>query len=344
MSVDESAIPAPATGFATSRITTAQYSPFSSDGVGAFRINCSLSHMNFDDPLVFPGQVRATHLHASFGNTDVDAFSNNTSINTSGNSTCTGGIENRSAYWAPAMIDTATGRPINQSAGSELDRVNALQVYYKTGYRGVASNTVQNFPAGLRMVAGDARATSPSERLHGHLSLPQSRSGITPDIVPELCARRRTGHEHHVPPVLGRREPRLSRPQVAHGLRHLGPGLRPERRRLPLDAPGPAARDHPELPVPDPGRRHVDMAARQRHLRRPRRLLRPRRLVERLERLHLPARRRQLLPRRTRLPDEPARRRPSTRLTPDHTEPACLTRASVAREHLPEDGPGHALR
>ena len=158
--VDESAIPAPATGFATSRITTAQYSPFSSDGVGAFRVNCYLSHMNFDDPLVFPGQVRATHLHAFFGHTGIDAFSNNTSINTTGTTTCTGGTENRSAYWAPAMIDTATGRPVNQSAGSELDRVNALQVYYKTGYRGVASNTVRNFPAGLRMVAGDARATS----------------------------------------------------------------------------------------------------------------------------------------------------------------------------------------
>jgi len=160
LSVDESAIPAPATGFATSRITTAQYSPFSSDGVGAFRVNCYLSHMNFDDPLVFPGQVRATHLHAFFGHTGIDAFSNNTSINTTGTSTCTGGTENRSAYWAPAMIDTATGRPVNQSAGSELDRVNALQVYYKTGYRGVASNTVRNFPAGLRIVAGDARASS----------------------------------------------------------------------------------------------------------------------------------------------------------------------------------------
>ena len=57
LSIDESAIPAPATGFATSRITTAQYSPFFSDGVGAFRTNCYLSHMNFDDSLVFPGRV-----------------------------------------------------------------------------------------------------------------------------------------------------------------------------------------------------------------------------------------------------------------------------------------------
>ena len=128
--------------------------------------------MNFDDPLVFPGQVRATHLHAFYGNTGVNANSTNTSINGSGNSTCTGGTENRSAYWAPSMIDTATGRPVNQSAGTTLDRDNALQVYYKTGYQGVATNTVRNFPAGLRMIAGDSRSTGPQQRMGTGQPLP----------------------------------------------------------------------------------------------------------------------------------------------------------------------------
>ena len=156
IAVDESAIPAPALGFSTARIASTQDTPFHNDGVGAFRINCSLSNMNFDDPIVFPGRSRATHLHSFFGNTTVDAFSTSQSISTTGNSTCTGGTANRSAYWAPAMIDTATGRPVNQSAGTALDQENALQVYYKTGYQGVASNTVRNFPAGLRIVTGDA--------------------------------------------------------------------------------------------------------------------------------------------------------------------------------------------
>ena len=172
VAVDESAIPAPATGFSSSRIGPAMYTPSTGDGVGAFRINCSLSHMNFDDPLVFPGQVRATHLHAFYGNTGVNANSTNTSINGSGNSTCTGGTENRSAYWAPSMIDTATGRPVNQSAGTTLDRDNALQVYYKTGYQGVATNTVRNFPAGLRMIAGDSRSTGPQQRMGTGQPLP----------------------------------------------------------------------------------------------------------------------------------------------------------------------------
>jgi hypothetical protein len=116
--------------------------------------------MNFDDPLLFPGVSRATHLHSFFGNTLVNASSNNTSINTTGNSTCTGGTLNRSAYWAPAVIDTATSRPVDPGAGTEIDRENALQVYYKTGYQGVASNTVRNFPPGLRIIAGDSRRTT----------------------------------------------------------------------------------------------------------------------------------------------------------------------------------------
>lgn len=147
-------IPAKATGFNNTRIRPATYTKFRSDGVGAMRINCSLSHMNFDDPIVFPGRILSTHLHAYFGNTNVDGKSTSASIASTGNSTCTGGTVNRSAYWAPAMIDTNTGAPVMPWGD------NALQVYYKTGYRGVPSNRVQNFPAGLRMIAGNSKATS----------------------------------------------------------------------------------------------------------------------------------------------------------------------------------------
>ena len=148
--------------------------------------------MNFDDPIVFPGQSRATHLHAFFGNTGVNANSNGTSISTSGNSTCTGGIENRSAYWAPAMIDTATNRPVNQSAGTALDRENALQVYYKTGYRGVASSSVQNFPAGLRIIAGDSRRTTASGDRSTTPPSPTTATAVVKahaSVVPELRPR-----------------------------------------------------------------------------------------------------------------------------------------------------------
>jgi len=38
------------------------------DGTGNFRTLCLESHINYDDPLVYPGQPRATHQHVFFGN------------------------------------------------------------------------------------------------------------------------------------------------------------------------------------------------------------------------------------------------------------------------------------
>lgn len=129
------------------------YAPRYMDGVGAFRINCTYSHLNYDDPIVYPGDPGAAHLHLFFGNDSVDADSTADSIATTGGSTCTGGTANRSAYWVPAIID-ANGQVVVSTDE------NALQVYYKTGYLGVASNEVVNFPAGLRMIAGDMSATT----------------------------------------------------------------------------------------------------------------------------------------------------------------------------------------
>jgi hypothetical protein len=154
IAVDESRIPAPAAGVSGPRIGPQQYGTSYNDGVGAFRINCFYSHMNFDDPIVAPGQSRATHLHVFFGNTGVNASSTSQSIASSGNSTCSGGTLNRTAYWAPAMIDTATGTPLVPNGG------HGLQTYYKTGYQGVHTSQVVNFPAGLRIIAGDARRTT----------------------------------------------------------------------------------------------------------------------------------------------------------------------------------------
>lgn len=145
-------------GSGESKIVRAGYSP-NPDDIGAFRINCELSHMRYDDPIVRPGASGGSHLHSFFGNTGTNYASTPESIKNTGNSTCTGGTANRSAYWVPTMIDTATGNPVLNT--TQIDKVNFLQVYYKTGYEGVLPHTVQNYPVGLRMVAGNMMATSP---------------------------------------------------------------------------------------------------------------------------------------------------------------------------------------
>ena len=121
----------------------------SGDVSGSFRLFCGFSHMSYDDPIVFPDQPGRSHLHAFYGNTSTDASSTYDSLRTSGNGTCSGGTANRSAYWSPVLMDD--GVPM---------KPKYAQVYYKSGYRGVAPDEVHALPNGLRMVAGSAMATS----------------------------------------------------------------------------------------------------------------------------------------------------------------------------------------
>jgi len=107
---------------------------------GEFRILCGFSHMSKDDPLAKPNVDEGTHEHTFFGNVEADENSTNESLMTSGNTTCFGGTMNRSAYWHPTMVDTATNTP-------KVPR--QIQVYYKTWN----SDTVVAPPQGLNMIS-----------------------------------------------------------------------------------------------------------------------------------------------------------------------------------------------
>ena len=146
--VDSTKLVARAVGSSTLDVTpTTEIAPNSD---GAFRTACGVSHMAFDDPIVFPGQVGRSHLHTFFGNTGTSAASTPDSIRNAGNSTCRGGIANRSAYWVPTMIDTKDGTPLTP---------DSIGVYYKNGY--VDGSLVNPLPTGLRMIAGDPGAAAP---------------------------------------------------------------------------------------------------------------------------------------------------------------------------------------
>ena len=154
--VDATKLAASNPGFSTARVMPANVAdpsqrPNASD-LGAFREPCDFSHMSFDDPIVFPGQPGKSHLHTFFGNTGTNASTTAASLASSGNSTCAGGILNRSAYWVPAVIDTRTGTPVKPSSSI---------FYYKTGYNGIAPSAIKPFPPGLRMVSGNPANTLP---------------------------------------------------------------------------------------------------------------------------------------------------------------------------------------
>jgi hypothetical protein len=142
------------------------------DGLGAFRTTCNIAKFAFDDPIVYPNQPGASHLHMFFGNTAITGRSTAASIANSGGSTCRGGILNRSAYWIPALYDTVTKEFIAPRFG---------QFYYKSGSNVDVTKTV-DIPPGLRMIAGDKAATGPQPHI-GWSCGGVNQTGLIPDCV-----------------------------------------------------------------------------------------------------------------------------------------------------------------
>ena len=114
-------------------------------GTPQFIVECPYSHSASDDPIVYPGQPGKSHLHEFFGNTDVDAFSTVESL-LGGGTTCDQPLDT-AAYWAPALM----------RGGEVLTPVKST-AYYRPG-EGVAATSVEPFPVGLVMIAGNAGAT-----------------------------------------------------------------------------------------------------------------------------------------------------------------------------------------
>jgi hypothetical protein len=145
-----------AVGHSALRINTSGKMP-NAPGDIAFRVFCGISHMNNDDPLVFPGQQNATHHHTYFGNTSVDYRSDLNNLANVGNSTCNGGTMNRSAYWHPSVIENGVPLVPDTTDGK------GLIFYYKAGFDGVRAEDIKPMPKGLRILAGNSKATSAAE-------------------------------------------------------------------------------------------------------------------------------------------------------------------------------------
>ena len=109
--------------------------------------NCTFSHRNTDDPIVFANTPGASHDHSFVGNRTTNAFSTTDSL-LGGRTTCRRSAET-AAYWMPTLyVDGNAVTP------------NGATIYYrrKTVRRVTAP------PSGFKMIAGDAKATSPQRR------------------------------------------------------------------------------------------------------------------------------------------------------------------------------------
>jgi hypothetical protein len=98
--------------------------------------------------IVFPRQRGRSHDHTYFGASSTDAFSTPDSLREDGRTTCRLPADT-AAYWAPTL-----------SVGRRAVEPLAVVAFYVRRTR----DEVDPFPAGLKVIAGDANARSPQSR------------------------------------------------------------------------------------------------------------------------------------------------------------------------------------
>lgn len=121
-------------------------------------VKCPLSHSASDDPIKFPGQPGASHLHEFFANRSTDAFSTYESM-TAATSTC-GTTADTAGYWAPALYKDGVRVP---AAGTSVTGRNTRQQFYYRDDNLNAGTPIEPFPADMRIIAGNSAATNEAE-------------------------------------------------------------------------------------------------------------------------------------------------------------------------------------
>jgi hypothetical protein len=117
-------------------------------GVAQFVVECAPSHQAFDDPIVWPDQPGASHLHEFFGNAAVGASPDPASAD--GAATSCDQPRDTASYWAPALLS---------ADGTRVEPLE-LVAYYRPA-PGIDATTLVAYPPGLMMIAGDAHADGP---------------------------------------------------------------------------------------------------------------------------------------------------------------------------------------
>ncbi|MCP2163453.1 DUF1996 domain-containing protein [Goodfellowiella coeruleoviolacea] len=117
--------------------------------VAEFLAECALSHRLPDDPIVLPGLAGASHSHDFFGNTSTNAHSNYQSLlGATGN--CNPVVD-LSSYWVPTLYN-----------GDTVIAPTGITFYYLgEGVNNPAA--IRPLPVGLKIVAGNARATGDAD-------------------------------------------------------------------------------------------------------------------------------------------------------------------------------------
>ncbi len=105
-----------------------------------FIVDCLFAHRAKDDPIVYPRQPGASHMHDFFGNKSTNAFSTYRSM-LRGRTNCDLAGET-AAYWAPTLV-RGDGRIVTP---------RRIKIYYRSGL--LPGRRTYPFPKNFRMIAG----------------------------------------------------------------------------------------------------------------------------------------------------------------------------------------------
>jgi hypothetical protein len=97
---------------------------------------------------VFPGKPGAAHMHDFLGNSSTNSRSTPGSLRAS--PTRCSRAADKSAWWVPTLYENGVALA-----------PDVVSTYYRTGGR--EAGTIQPFPFGLRVIAGNSKATGPQD-------------------------------------------------------------------------------------------------------------------------------------------------------------------------------------
>ena len=126
----------------------------------SFRVTCFPRGMAQNDPIVFAGQAGKSHMHSFYGAKGVDQNTTVDSLLAQQSSQCGSNFDtvDLSAYWIPTLYKD--GQAMHVESGSYQ-----LQAYYQRAGGASGKPVDQAFPRGLKMIAGDMRATTPQNNV-----------------------------------------------------------------------------------------------------------------------------------------------------------------------------------
>ncbi|MEV0565108.1 DUF1996 domain-containing protein [Dactylosporangium sp. NPDC049742] len=140
--------------------------------VAEFLADCPFSHRLPDDPIVFPGLPGASHMHSFFGSTVTNG---NSTVNdlANGPSNCNPAVD-KSSYWVPTLYQDGVAK----------EPVITTFYYLGEGVSDAVREQTQPLPFGLRIVAGNAKATAPDATTISRWScLHHNESGAGKDFI-----------------------------------------------------------------------------------------------------------------------------------------------------------------